>query len=173
MNPRLPDQQALTAHAWTRPLGTIAPVSDSNDGGRKDAMYEDGKIIISYSTLRLLLPPQLKQISACYKIMCGHECCISAKSIYSSLLSWRYRYLRKLRYQIQCDQSRRSGEKAHHIYTTYKNAVMPHGRNIYAKASDKENTTMCTNPHFDHALPHWKHVLRFCADCPCITLPDQ
>ena len=62
-------------------------VSDPNDGGIKDARDEDGKIIISDSTLRSLLPPQLKQMSARYKIVCGCECCISAKSIHSSLLS--------------------------------------------------------------------------------------
>ena len=33
-------------------------VSDPNDGGLKDARDEDGKIIISDSTLRSLLPPQ-------------------------------------------------------------------------------------------------------------------
>ena len=67
-------------------------VSDPNYGGLKDARDEDGKIIISDSTLRSLLPPQLKQMSAHYKIMCGCECCISAKSIHSSLLSCRDRY---------------------------------------------------------------------------------
>ena len=46
-------------------------VSDPNDGGLKDAIDEDGRIIISDSTLRSLLPPQSKQISARYKIMCG------------------------------------------------------------------------------------------------------
>ena len=45
------------------------------------ARDEDGKIIISDSTLRSLLPPQLKKMSARYKIMCGCECCISAKSL--------------------------------------------------------------------------------------------
>ena len=35
-------------------------VSDNNDGGMKDARGEDGKINISDSTFRLLLPPQLK-----------------------------------------------------------------------------------------------------------------
>ena len=32
-------------------------VSVPNDGGLKDTRYEDGKIIISDSTLRSLLPP--------------------------------------------------------------------------------------------------------------------
>ena len=94
-------------------------VSDPNDGGLKDARDEDGKIIISDSKLRLLLPPQLKHMSARYKIMCGCECCIYAKSIHSSLLSWRDRYLKRLKDKSQNSQSRRSGEKAHHIYTKY------------------------------------------------------
>ena len=74
-------------------------LSDPNYGGLKDARDEDGKIIISDSTLRSLLPPQLKKMSARYKIMCGCECCISAKIIHSSLLSWRDKYLKKLKDQ--------------------------------------------------------------------------
>ena len=69
-------------------------VSDPNDGGMRDARDEDGKIIIIDSTLRLLLLPQLKKMSTRYKIMCGCECCIYAKSIHSSLLSWHDRYLK-------------------------------------------------------------------------------
>ena len=148
-------------------------MSDPNDGGLKDARDGDGKIIISYSTLRSLLPPQLKQMSASYKIMCGCECCIYDKSIHSSLLSWRDRYLKKLKDQSLNAQSRRSGEKSHHIYTTYKNTVMPHGSHIYATASYMANSTMCTYPQSEHSLPHWKCVLRCCADCPCINIPDQ
>ena len=46
-------------------------VSDTNDGGIKSARDEDDNIIISDSTLRSLIPPQLKQLTAHYKIMCG------------------------------------------------------------------------------------------------------
>ena len=84
-------------------------VSDPNDVGLKDASYEDDNIIISDSTLRSLLPPQLKQTSALYEVMCGCECCISTKSIHSSLLSWHDPYLKKLKYQSQNAQNRRSG----------------------------------------------------------------
>ena len=51
--------------------------------------------------------------------------------------------------------------------------MLPHGRHIYAKASDIENATMSTYPQSDHALPHWKCVLQCCSDCPCINIPDQ
>ena len=81
-------------------------VSDPNDGGLKDARDEYGNIIISDSTLLSMLPPQLKQMSARYKIMCGCECCISAKSIHSSLLSWRDRYLKRLKDKSQNAQQK-------------------------------------------------------------------
>ena len=49
-------------------------VSDPNDGGIKDARDEENYIIIGDSTFRSLLPPQLKHMSAQYKLMCGCEC---------------------------------------------------------------------------------------------------
>ena len=85
-------------------------VSDPNYGGIKDARYGDDNIIISDSTLRSLLPPQLKQMSARYKVMCGCEFFISDKIIHSSLLSWCDGYLKKLKDKIQNSQSRRYGE---------------------------------------------------------------
>ena len=90
-------------------------ISDPNDGGLKYARDEENNIIISDSTLRSLLPHQLKQISARCKIMCGCECCISDKIIHSSLLPWRDSYLKRLKDKSQNSQSRRSGEKSHHI----------------------------------------------------------
>ena len=51
--------------------------------------------------------------------------------------------------------------------------MIPHGRYIYAKASDMKKTTICTYPQSNHALPHCKCVLRLFAECPCINLPDQ
>ena len=79
----------------------------------------------------------------------------------------------KLKDKIQNSQSRRSGEKSHHIYERCKNIVMPYGRHIYAKASDMANSTMWTYPQSYHALPHWKCVLWCFVDCPYTNLPDQ
>ena len=50
---------------------------------------------------------------------------------------------------------------------------MPHGRHIYAKAYDMAKSTMCANSQSDHELPHWKCVLRCCAQCPSINITDQ
>ena len=49
---------------------------------------------------------------------------------------------------------------------------MPHGRHIYSKVFDMAKSTICAYPQYDHTLQHWKCVLRCCADCPCINIPD-
>ena len=50
---------------------------------------------------------------------------------------------------------------------------MPHGHRIYAKAYDTAKEKMCAYSQSDHALPHWKCVLRCCTQCTSINLPDQ
>ena len=62
--------------------------------------------------------------------MCGCECCISAKSMHSSLLEWRDRYLKNSR--ISEKMLKTEGQEKNKISTneTYKNTVMPHGRHI-------------------------------------------
>ena len=50
---------------------------------------------------------------------------------------------------------------------------MPHGRHIYANASDIEKAKMCAYPQSDHALPHWKRVFQCCYNCQCINITDQ
>ena len=105
--------------------------------------------------------------------MCGCECCISAEIIHSSLLSWRDHYLRKLNDLSQNVQNRRSGEKPNRLFETYKNYVIPHGCHIYATESDMAMTTICAYPPSQHALPHWKYVLRCFYNITSICLPDQ
>ena len=50
---------------------------------------------------------------------------------------------------------------------------MPHERHIYSKEYDMAKATMCAYTKYDHALPHWKCVLQFCANFPYINLPYQ
>ena len=80
---------------------------------------------------------------------------------------------KKLKDQSKNSQNRRSGEKSNCIYETYKNTVMPHGRHIYAKASDMAKAKICEYPQSDHTLPHWKCVMQCCSKCPSVNLPDQ
>ena len=80
------------------------------EGGLKEEIDKENNIIISDLDLTSIIPPQLKNVSAWYEVMCGCECCITANIIHSSLLSWWGRYLRKLKDQIQNSQNRRYGE---------------------------------------------------------------
>ena len=48
-----------------------------------------------------------------------------------------------------------------------------HGSHIYAKSSDMAKEKMGAYPQSDHALPHWKCVMQFCAKFPSINIPNQ
>ena len=50
---------------------------------------------------------------------------------------------------------------------------MPHGRHIYSKAYGMVKATMGAYIYSDHALTHWKCVMRCCAKCPCVNITDQ
>ena len=104
--------------------------------------------------------------------MCGCECCIYAKRIHASLISWRDWYLKNS--NIKSKMLKTEGPvKCFCMYETYKNAVMPHGHHIYAKSSDMANATMCAYPQSYNSLPHRKGVLKLCANYTCINLPEQ
>ena len=81
--------------------------------------------------------------------------------------------MKNIKDKRQYSKIRRYGEKAHNIYTIYKSKVMPHGHHIYVKESDMDNGTICTYPQSDHALQHWKGVLRYCAECAHINPLEQ
>ena len=57
-------------------------VSTPEEGGPKEAWNENNNIIISDSSLQNNLPPELKNMTFRYKIMCGCECCIFFKRIH-------------------------------------------------------------------------------------------
>ena len=104
--------------------------------------------------MRSIIKPQIKKMSARYKVVCDGECLISSKIIHSSLLLWRYSSLRKLNNISQNEKNRRSGEKDNCIFDIYKNSVMPHGCHIYATSSDMAMATIYAYPTSQHILPH-------------------
>ena len=63
----------------------------------KEVRDADNNIIVDDSTFHDILPPQLKKMTSIYKVICGCECCISAKIMHLLLLSWRDRYLKYLK----------------------------------------------------------------------------
>ena len=64
------------------------------EGGLKEEIYADNNIIISYSAISNILPPQIKKMSAWYKVVYGCESFIMYQIVHSSLLSWYDSYLK-------------------------------------------------------------------------------
>ena len=119
----------------------LAFLSPPEEGGLNKERNADNNIIIINYTLRDIMPHQLKNMSEWYKLMCGCECCISAKIMHSSLLTWRYFHMKQLKDRSHNTQNRRSGQIASRIFETYNNNVRPYGCNIQNTAAgmDMEN----------------------------------
>ena len=49
---------------------------------------------------------------------------------------------------------------------------MTHGKHVFHTASDMAMATMCEYLSSIYALPHWKCVLCYCAQCPQINIPS-
>ena len=69
-------------------------------------------------------------------------------------------------------QNRRSGENPNHLFETYKNSVIPHGKNVFQTAPGMVMIKLCVYPSSNYALPNHKCVLRCCAQYQRIDLPS-
>ena len=117
--------------------------SPPEEGGLKDARAADNNIVISDSTLRKILPPQLNKMTYQYKVMCGCECCISYKIMHYYLLTWSVCCLKQIKYRSTNLQNRRSSEISILIFETYKNSVQTHSCNIYNTDADMAMEIIC------------------------------
>ena len=77
-----------------------------------------------------------------YKVMCGYEYCISAKSMHSSLPSWRDCCFKKTQESHPKCSKQKVWGKTNNIYETYKNTVITHGHHIYDKSYDMSKETI-------------------------------
>ena len=57
------------------------------------------------------------------------------------------------------------------LFETLKKYVVPHGNHIYETAFDTDMAIMSEYPTYQHALPHWKCMLRFYVNLPRIYIP--
>ena len=74
----------------------LPPDQGGKGGGLACARGSDGKIIISDTSLRYWLPPQLKPMTERHKQMCGCEACLEPDSLQKTLNAWRVRHKREL-----------------------------------------------------------------------------
>ena len=61
---------------------------------------------------------------------------------------------------------------ANRLFKIYKHYVMPHGKHMFQKSSDMAIEIVCAYLSSTCVLPHWKCVLRCCAQYTRIDLPS-
>jgi hypothetical protein len=144
------------------------------EGGLADARDASGNVIISDTSLRRLLPKQLRVASESHKQLCGCEICLTARSHQLSLNAWRQRYVKKLKDNadiIEDDSLKRSALLRCQYY---KDTVLPNGQNWHSNAKEALKEVQCPAlPHTGH--PKWACVLGRCQECPkyCIPLEER
>ena len=148
-------------------------MSTPQECGLKKEKDADNNIIIRNSTLIKILLPQLKNMTARYKVMCVCECCIYTKIMHSYLLTWCACDKKQHKNISYNEQNIRYGEISSSIFETYKNEVRPHGCHIYNTAAYMTMATMCPCTYKHHGPPQMKCVLRFCDKGSSIFIHSQ
>ena len=137
-------------------------VISPEEGVLEQARDTDNNIIISNSKLCIILPPQLNNISMCYKVMCGCERFISSKIMHYYLLRRRDSHLKQPKDKIHNAQNIRSGKIERRMFKTYRNYVRPHSCNIQNTSADMYMSTIYPCNYINHRLLHCKYVFLCC-----------
>jgi hypothetical protein len=127
------------------------------NGGLDCARNAEGKVLISDTALRYLLPPQLRRMTESHKQMCGCEVCLCIRSLHSTLIGYRSRASRSLASETTTT-------------TIYSETVLPGGKPWHPKPRDALQEIQCPNVG-DLGFPHWNCVLRRCDKCPKYPIP--
>ena len=116
-------------------------------------MYQPrtNKLLISESTLRLLLPPQLRPMTMAQKEICGCECCITIKMLHQSLMHYKS-VNRSLRSNHQLD-----------IFLNGMESEQDSTTNFHSRPSDLVKLITCP-PCMDNQYK-WHCLLDRCNTC--------
>jgi len=138
------------------------------EGGFEYAYDEDGKVLISDTMLRALLPPEMREMTERYKQMCGCETCITGQNLLQSLKAYRVRVLRNLKKQAEeANDGPNKKEAAVKAAEDYEQAICHEitGETNPPTLQDAIKLVQCPDVEgFNH--PKWSCVLRTCKCCP-------
>jgi hypothetical protein len=144
------------------------------DGGLAVARDVSGNVIISDTSLRRLLPTELRVATESHKQLCGCEICLTARSHQLSLNAWRQRYVKKLKENADNIEDVSIKRSARIRVQNYRETVLPNGLNWHSKPKDALKEVQCPAlPDTGH--PKWGCVLGRCQECPtyCIPLEER
>ena len=151
-----------------------------NGGGLAEARDEKGKIIISDTALRYLLPPQLRPMTERHKLMCGCETCLVPDSHQRSLNAFRGRLKHALAAKANAMPSagrRPAKQRKAAALLAAKNYQPSLNFNPpvpwHLKPGLALGEIQCQPCHDGHGFPHWDCVLRCCDACPEYPIPKE
>ena len=129
------------------------------EGGFAGARDEDGKIIISDTTLRNLLPFELRPATETHKQLCGCELCNTAMSLHKTLKAFRSRNLKELRESVIQGVLPRQRLASLRTVQDYSDSVENEDKSMrHFKARDAVTAITCPNVATTE-FPPWKCVL--------------
>ena len=148
------------------------PVSQGGlGGGLPEVRNAKGKIIISDTALRYLLPEQLKPMTEKHKQMCGCETCLVPDSHQKSLNAWRARTKRVMTEEAAALADGAAKVKAVAAAFAYQDTLnLTPPSPWHAKPGLALGEIQC-QPVREVGFPHWNCVLRRCLKCPKYPVP--
>ena len=148
-------------------LELIKPVED---GGFEGAWNEDGsKLLLSDTTLRQLLPRNLRRLTDSQKAMCGCEICITAKGLLRSLNAWQTRVSNSMKQEAADEDNPTLKQQLVAAYETYVASThrWQHPRDAVASMTCQP----CTVGEAE-SIHKMKCCLGRCDECPPLDIPD-
>lgn len=144
-------------------------------GGFEYAHSDDGKLLISDTMLRSLLPKELRRMTERHKQMCGCETCIVGRSQLRSIRAYRTRTLRSLKAIARDAPPGAEKRSALNAAALYEQQVC-HPTGEIRPATIHESIKLVQCPNLDgFSFPKWSCVLGCCNDCPDYddSIPDH
>jgi hypothetical protein len=142
-----------------------------NKGGFAGVRDNDGAIIISDSTLRKLLPHELRPATETHKQLCGCELCNTATSLQKTLNAFRLRSLKQMRESVSRAVLPRQRLASLRRSQEYRRLVANADMTLkHIRTSDALTVITCPNVT-DTQFPPWKCVLGNCLACPKYQVP--
>jgi hypothetical protein len=140
-------------------------IKPANEGGFAGAYNDEGKLLISDTTLRSILPKNISRITESQKQMCGCEICLNAYSLMLAFNSWRTRKKNFWANQVNTAATARLANSFQVALNRFKEGAFPDGRVLWPKATDAMYSMTCPRV-VNHDLVKLQCALLRCKNCP-------
>ena len=146
-------------------------VAAAERGDLGEGFFHNGRFVITDTSLRRLLPPNIRRATERHKQMCGCEACLSIRMLHDTLKAFRSRMTKKIEKEAREESDQAKKEEKQKKHQTYKNLVYPEGKKWHDMTRDAVKEILCL---MVEDVGHHKFccVLRECKECPSYPTPE-